>query len=104
MPLKHEQGSIPLNVESTELFRGVAQATIDKLGMKKSRDKAAGRPIIGTGAAAALDPVRNREALRQSKLQQRDQAAKATKAAAGKHRGGQEPRLASGSRADGDPT
>jgi cell division protein FtsI/penicillin-binding protein 2 len=104
VPLENEQGSIPLDVESTELFRGVAQATIDKLGMKKSRDKSAGRPIIGTGAAAALDPVRNREALRQSKLQQRDQAAKGKKSAGGKRGGGQESRLAAATGADGDPT
>ncbi len=66
-PLSRKQGSIPLQVESYELFQMVARATIDRLHMKKSKDPAAGRPILGTAAAAVLDPVGNREALRKSR-------------------------------------
>jgi cell division protein FtsI/penicillin-binding protein 2 len=73
VPLWRRQGEIPLEIESTELFRMVAQATIDKLGMKKSKDPSAGRPIIGTAAAAAIDPVRNREAVREARQEAKRQ-------------------------------
>jgi len=70
VPMKVEQGSLPLRIESYELFQMVARTTINQLKMKKSKDPNAGRPIIGTAAAKALDPVRNRQAI---------QAAKATR-------------------------
>ena len=62
VPIKIKQGSIPLRIESYELFQMVARATIKHLEMKKSKDPNAGRPIIGTDAARVLDPVRNRQA------------------------------------------
>ncbi len=73
-----KQGNLPLAIESTDLFRRVALATIDQLDMRKSKDKNAGRPIIGTAAAAALDPIRDREvrkgAKQDARRQQREEA------------------------------
>jgi cell division protein FtsI/penicillin-binding protein 2 len=69
VPIKIEQGLIPLRIESYEAFQTIARTTIDKLKMKKSRDPGAGRPIIGTAAARALDPVRNRQAQQAAKSQ-----------------------------------
>jgi cell division protein FtsI/penicillin-binding protein 2 len=62
VPITVEQGLLPLNVESYELYRRVALATIDNLKMKKSKRPSAGLPIIGTDAARVLTPQRNREA------------------------------------------
>jgi hypothetical protein len=64
VPIQVKQGSLPLHIESYELFQMVARTTINQLKMKKSKDPNAGRPIIGTEAARRLDPVRNREAIR----------------------------------------
>ena len=65
VPISVSQGKIPLELESYEVFQMLARATITQLDMKRSKDPEAGRPIIGTDAAEVLDPVRNREALRQ---------------------------------------
>ena len=67
VPISIAQGSIPLRIESYQLYQMVARATIDKMKMKKSRDPGAGRPIIGTYAARVLDPVRNRQAVQTAK-------------------------------------
>ena len=69
VPKYVKQGRIPLRIESYELYQMVARATIKQLGMKKSKDPNAGRPIIGTLAARTLDPNRNRAALQQAKKQ-----------------------------------
>ena len=71
VPDKVGQGYIPLRIESYQLFQMVARASIKHLDLKKSKDKSAGRPIIGTPAARGLDPVRNREALKQAKQEAR---------------------------------
>jgi cell division protein FtsI (penicillin-binding protein 3) len=89
VPISTKQGLIDLDVESYEAFRKVASATIKHLGMKASKDPNAGRPIIGTDAARALDPVRNSEAQRASQQEAKQQerrearAAKAAKAGSG---------------------
>ncbi len=67
VPISIKQGSIPLRIESYQLYQMVARATIDKMKMKKSKDPGAGRPIIGTYAARVLDPVRNRQAVKAAK-------------------------------------
>jgi len=74
VPKYVKQGKIPLRIESYELYQMVARATIKQLGMKKSKDPNAGRPIIGTLAAERLDPTRNRAALQQAKKQAKKQA------------------------------
>ncbi len=104
-PLWIKQGQIPLNIESYEAFQMVARATIEQLDMKKSRDKAAGRPIIGTAAAAMLDPVRDREAQRQSRQDARRQERKETEAAVPRRAKGDDIKVASEAAASrGDPT
>ncbi|MEA2026041.1 MAG: penicillin-binding protein 2 [Chloroflexota bacterium] len=81
VPNKVGQGYIPLRIESYQLFQMVARASIKHLDLKKSKDKSAGRPIIGTPAAKALDPVRNREALKQAKQEARREERQDAKAA-----------------------
>jgi len=70
-PISIKQGAIPLRIESYELYQMIARTTIDQLQMKKSKDPNAGLPIIGSAAARALDPVRNRQAIQASKSQAR---------------------------------
>ncbi len=77
-PIYVRTGDIPLHIESYELFQMIGRSTIEQLDMRKSKDKNAGRPIIGTPAAVAWDPLRNREELtkrkQDSRAQQRDGA------------------------------
>ena len=70
-PISIKQGAIPLRIESYELYQMIARTTIDQLQMKKSKDPNAGLPIIGSAAARALDPVRNRQVIQASKSQAR---------------------------------
>jgi len=79
-----KQGYIPVPIESYQLFQMVARASIEHLGFKKSKDKSAGRPIIGTAAAKGLDPVRNREALKQARQETRREERQDAKAARSK--------------------
>ena len=53
---------LDLEIESYELFQMVARGAIKHLGIKRSRDKEAGLPIIGTEAARVLTPERVRRA------------------------------------------
>lgn len=76
VPIYVKQGQIPLHVESYQLFRRLALATIENLDMKRSRRPGAGLPIVRTEAARLLTPVRNREIQKQKK----QDAAKAKKA------------------------
>ncbi len=97
-PLWVKQGSLPLKIESTDLFRRVALATIDQLDMRKSKDKNAGRPIIGTAAAAALDPIRDREArngARQDARREQREEARADKIKSTRPKKGRGPDTAS---------
>lgn len=80
VPIYVKQGDIPLRLESFEVFQMIARASIKHLDIRKSKDKSAGRPIIGTAAAESLDPVRNREALKQVKQEVRREERKAAKA------------------------
>ena len=54
----HGQGIVEIKIESYELFRNIARGAIKHLGIKKSRDKNAGLPILGTDAARSLTPWR----------------------------------------------
>jgi stage V sporulation protein D (sporulation-specific penicillin-binding protein) len=80
-PIYVKQGSIPLYIESYGLFQMVARASIKHLDIKRSKDPNAGRPIIGTAAAASLDPERNREALRDAKRKAKQHERREAKAA-----------------------
>jgi cell division protein FtsI/penicillin-binding protein 2 len=93
-PISIEQGRIPLRIESYELFQMVARATIDSLGMKKSKDPEAGRPIIGTYAARVLTPERDRASAKAARQQARQEAKQAQKGEKAKRKGG-EPESAS---------
>lgn len=53
---------LDLEIESYELFQMVARGAIKHLGIKRSKDKDAGLPIIGTEAARVLTPERVRKA------------------------------------------
>jgi hypothetical protein len=79
---KPTQGSIPVRVESFELYQMVARATIQQLGMRRLKDPNAGRPIIGTPAARMLTPERNRQAVKVAKQQKRAEQRRAAKAKA----------------------
>ena len=59
-PIKIEQGTIPLRIESYELFQMIARSTIKQMKMKRSKDPEAGLPILGTEAARKLTPDRSR--------------------------------------------
>ena len=52
------QGLIDLKIESYELYRMIARGAIEHLGIKRSKDKQAGLPILGTDAARKLTPDR----------------------------------------------
>lgn len=93
-PITIEQGLIPLRIESYELFQMVARATIDSLGMKKSKDPEAGRPIIGTYAARVLTPERERAGAKAARQQTRQEAKQAQKGEQTRRKDG-EPGLAS---------
>jgi cell division protein FtsI (penicillin-binding protein 3) len=54
------QGRIETKIESYELFRNIAEGAIKHLGIRKSKDRNAGLPIIGTQAARVLTPERDR--------------------------------------------
>ena len=69
------QGHIEIKIESYELFRNIAKGVIKHMDIRRSKDPAAGRPIIGTDAARYLTPDRNRAGLR--KARQRKQPADA---------------------------
>lgn len=56
----HGQGRIETKIESYELFRNIAEGAIKHLGIRKSKDRNAGLPIIGTQAARVLTPERDR--------------------------------------------
>jgi cell division protein FtsI (penicillin-binding protein 3) len=53
------QGILESKIESYELFRMIALAAIKHLDIRKSHDRDAGLPIIGTAAARSLTPQRN---------------------------------------------
>jgi cell division protein FtsI (penicillin-binding protein 3)/stage V sporulation protein D (sporulation-specific penicillin-binding protein) len=97
VPIKNEQGNIPLRIESYELFQMLARASIKHLDIRKSKDPNAGRPIAGTDAAKALDPVRNRALMQKAKREaarEERQEAKAAKAQKARRDKGDEPDLA----------
>jgi cell division protein FtsI/penicillin-binding protein 2 len=75
------QGIILLEDESFEVFRILGRAAIEHLDIKPSKDANAGQPIIGTAAARSLDPVRNREALRDAKRKAKQHERREAKAA-----------------------
>lgn len=75
-PLKIEQGLIPLKIESYELFQMIARGAIKHLGIKKSKDRNAGLPILGTDAARRLTPQRQANAKQQARQQAGRQADK----------------------------
>jgi cell division protein FtsI (penicillin-binding protein 3) len=75
------QGHIEIKIESYELFRNVARGAIKHLHIKKSKDKEAGLPLLGTDAARTLTPWRTGSALKPRAKAQVRQKAKGTKAA-----------------------
>ena len=94
VPIRIEQGQIPLRIESYEAFQTIARTTIEKLKMKRSKDPRAGRPIIGTAAARALDPVRDRQARQAARAQaasERQQSSRKQADRAGSRSAGQGP-------------
>ena len=96
-PIKVEQGSIPLRIESYQLYQMIARSTIKNMNMKKSKRPEAGLPIIGTDAAKALTPLRdlaaNKAARQEAKAQKARQAQKTKQAEKAKPKDSQ-PKLA----------
>lgn len=58
---------LDLEIESYELFQMVARGAIKHLGIKRSKDRDAGLPIIGTEAARVLTPERVRKASQEAR-------------------------------------
>jgi cell division protein FtsI (penicillin-binding protein 3) len=56
------QGLVDIKIESYELFQNIARGAIKHLDIRRSRDRNAGRPIIGSAAARVLTPQRNAQA------------------------------------------
>jgi cell division protein FtsI (penicillin-binding protein 3) len=62
------QGLVEIKIESYELFQNIAKGAIKHLGIRRSKDRNAGLPIIGTAAARALTPARNDQARQQARI------------------------------------
>ena len=71
---KKSRIGVDLEIESYELFQMIARGAVKHLGMKRSKDKEAGLPILGTEAAKVLTPDRHSEARKHEKKQQRQEA------------------------------
>ena len=71
---KKSRIGVDLEIESYELFQMIARGAVKHLGMKRSKDREAGLPILGTEAAKVLTPDRNSEARKHEKKQQRQEA------------------------------
>jgi cell division protein FtsI (penicillin-binding protein 3) len=69
----HGQGLVDIKIESYELFQNIAKGAIKHLDIRKSKDRNAGLPIIGTYAARVLTPQRNNQT-RQGTIQREARA------------------------------
>jgi hypothetical protein len=67
-------GVMDLKIESYELFQMIARGAIKHLDIKKSKDRNAGLPILGTDAARRLTPQRQANAKQQARKQARRKA------------------------------
>jgi cell division protein FtsI (penicillin-binding protein 3) len=92
------QGNIDLEVQSYQLYQSIARSTIKKLGMRRSNDPLAGRPIPGT--AAWRSAVWNHETLDRLRQEAQRTKPKAVTTAAGASSTSPEP-ARSGSSATG---
>jgi len=81
---REPNGVMDLKIESYELFQMIARGAIKHLDIKKSKDKNAGLPIIGSHAARVLAPERYQRAKEQARQEAKRQAAKADKADKGR--------------------
>jgi len=75
------KGVMDLKIESYELFQMIARGAIKHLGIKKSKDRNAGLPILGTDAARQLTPQRQANAKQQARQEAKRKAAKAERTA-----------------------
>jgi len=76
---REPNGVMDLKIESYELFQMIARGAIKHLGIKKSKDRNAGLPILGTEAARELTPQRQANAKQQARQEAKRKAAKADK-------------------------
>jgi hypothetical protein len=68
------QGLLELKIPSYSLFRNVARAAIEELGMRRSRDRDMGFPLPGSPAEERYFPQRFEERRKDSQRRQRASA------------------------------